>query len=92
MPYDIVELSASGPDRYGRSGLDKYGELNVSNDFGSYSGVTFRWAQLTPYDYSNPSKPQKPEITIFTVFDEEQMLPCLWILFVIQVFLIMAAK
>ena len=84
MPYEIVELSSSRPKTYGK--------LNVSTDFGSYSDVTFLWSQLTPYDYSNPSKPQKPEITIFTVFDEEQMLPCLWILFVIQVFFIMAAK
>ena len=93
MPYEIVELTAFGPDpdNFDR-GTDKFGELNVSTDFGSYSDVTFLWSQLTPYDYSNPSKPQKPDITIFTTFDEEQLLPCLWILFVIQVFLMMAAK
>ena len=84
MPYDIVELSSNDPETYGK--------LNVSTDYVSYSNLTFPWAQLTPYDYSNPSSPQKPEITMFTVFDQEQILPCLWILFVIQVFLIMASK
>ena len=84
MPYEIVELSSSRPDWYG--------ELNVATDNGSYSGVTFSWAQLTQHDYSDPLKPQKPKITIFTVHDQEQMLPCLWIIFVIQVFFIMAAK
>ena len=83
MPYEIVELSARKPWN---------GKLNVSTDFGSYSNVTFRWAQLTQHDYSDPLKPQKPKITIFTVHDQEQMLPCLWIIFVIQVFVIMAAK
>ena len=92
MPYEIVELSSSGPDRYGKSGLDKYGKLNVSTDFGYYSNVTFQWSQLTPYDYSNASNPVKPELTSFTFFNEEQILHAFWILIAIQALLIMAAK
>ena len=84
MPYEIVTLSSNNPQRYGH--------VNVSTDFVSYSDVTFSWAQLSPYDYSNPSSPKKPEITIFTVFDAKEILYLFWFLFVIQAFLILGAK
>ena len=84
MPHEIVKLSADEPKRYG--------SLNVSTDFGSYSNVTFQWSQLTPYDYSNASNPVKPELTSFTFFNEEQILHAFWILIAIQALLIMAAK
>ena len=84
MPYEIVTLSDSDPDTYGH--------LNFTTDSMSYSNLTFPWAQLSLHDYSNPLNPVKPEVTIFTVFTDEDVLKWFWFLLAINVYLIMVTK
>ena len=70
----------------------KFQTTKVSTDFVYYSNMTFPWAELTLHNYTDPSNPKAPELTIFTLFDAKQILISLWIIFAIQTFVIMAAK
>ena len=63
-----------------------------SSDVGFYSNVNFTWDQLSYHDYTNPSSPVAPNVTIFTVLEEGVILIDFWILFSIHVILMIAAK
>ena len=79
LPYDVL----TNPRFYGSS--SEY-------DFGFYSNVSFTWDQLSYHDYTNPSFPVAPNVTIFTVLEEGVILIDFWILFSIHVILMIAAK
>ena len=82
-PYSIVRLSSEDPD--------EYGHLNVSTDIGVYANHTFPWAKLTLHDYTK-TPPQAPNITVFTVIEEKVMLIEFWVIFCIQIILIIGVK
>ena len=83
QPYRIVELSSIDRERYGT--------LNVSTDIGVYANHTFPWAKLTLHDYTK-TPPQPPNITVFTVIEEEVMLKAFWVIFGVQIVLIIGLK
>ena len=66
--------------------------VDIEKDLVYFSNITFRWSELTRFDYSNKTHPIAPPVTIYTYFELETYLITFWIIYVVQAFLIIFAK